>query len=224
LNVKEEFTDSSWIGSESGGVGKNAFRLRGPRQYLQANALSVDASERGGASLRPPTAPNDDALVLDSLPPGRYWLRLSTSRGYIASATMGSTDLLKQPLVVGSGASAPIDVTLRDDGAELEGTISSLAEQNASPSSAGIIAWVACVPLPESTGQFQPIGVGEDGKFTLQMMTPGDYRILAFSKPQPRLPYRDAEAMKPYESKGQVVHLSAGQKTTVQVQIISVNE
>jgi hypothetical protein len=30
--------------------------------------------------------------------------------------------------------------------------------------------------------------------------------------------------MKAYESKGQVVHLSAGQKTTVQVQIISVNE
>ena len=91
-------------------------------------------------------------------------------------------------------------------------------EQNASSSSGGIRAWVYCVPLPESSGQFQQLGAGEDGKFSLQMMAPGDYRILAFSKPQLRLLYRDAEAMKAYESKGQVVHLSAGQKTTVQVQ------
>jgi hypothetical protein len=51
-------------------------------------------------------------------------------------------------------------------------------------------------------------------------MAPGDYRILAFSVQQPNLPYRDAEAMKAYESQGQVVHLSAGQKTTVQLQSV----
>jgi hypothetical protein len=224
LNVKEEFNDTGWSGSGTWGEGKNAFRIRGPRLYLQANLLSADDFERRGGSLRAPTAPNDDALVLDSVPPGRYWLRLSTSRGYVASATMGSTDLLKQPLVIGSGASGPIDITLRDDGAELEGTVGALGEQNASSSAGEIRAWVYCVPLPESSGQFQQLGAAEEGKFNLQMMVPGDYRILAFSKPQLRLPYRDAEAMKAYESKGQVVHLSAGQKTTVQVQIISANE
>lgn len=52
-------------------------------------------------------------------------------------------------------------------------------------------------------------------------MTPGDYRVLAFSTAQPHLPYRDAEAMKAYDSKGAVVHLTAGQKATVQVQTIS---
>ena len=224
LNVKEEFNDTGRSGSGTWGEGKNAFRIRGPRLYLQANVLSADDFSRGGGSLRPPTAPNDDALVLDTVPPGRYWLRLSTSRGYVASATMGSTDLLKQPLVIGSGGSGPIDITLRDDGAELEGTIGSPGEQNTSSSAGGIRAWVYCVPLPESSGQFQQLGAGDDGKFNLQMMAPGDYRILAFSKPQLRLPYRDADAMKAYESKGQVVHLSAGQKTTVQVQVISGTE
>jgi TPP-dependent pyruvate/acetoin dehydrogenase alpha subunit len=52
-------------------------------------------------------------------------------------------------------------------------------------------------------------------------MAPGDYRVLAFSTAQPHLAYRDAEAMKAYESKGPVVHLTAGQKTTVQVETIS---
>jgi hypothetical protein len=51
-------------------------------------------------------------------------------------------------------------------------------------------------------------------------MPPGVYRVLAFANQQPNLPYRDAEAMRAYESKGQVVHLSAGQKASVQLQLI----
>jgi hypothetical protein len=52
-------------------------------------------------------------------------------------------------------------------------------------------------------------------------MAPGTYRVLAFKNQQANLPYREADAMRAYESKGQVVHLSAGQKVSVQLQIIS---
>ena len=51
-------------------------------------------------------------------------------------------------------------------------------------------------------------------------MTPGSYRVLAFANQQPNLPFRDAEAMKAYDTNGQVVHLTAGQKTKVQLQMI----
>jgi hypothetical protein len=83
---------------------------------------------------------------------------------------------------------------------------------------------VYCVPLPDSQGQFQPLEVSSEGKFGSQMMAPGTYRVIAFKSPQPNLPYRDAEAMRAYETKGQIVHLSPGQKTTLQLQIISGNE
>jgi hypothetical protein len=126
--------------------------------------------------------------------------------------------------VIGSGANAPIEITLRDDGAELEGSITSVAEQNASANASSTMAWVYCIPMPDSAGQLQTIGVSQDGRFDVQMMVPGDYRVLAFSKPQPRLPYRDPEGMKTYETKGQVVHLTAGQKTAVQLQIVSETE
>jgi hypothetical protein len=55
-------------------------------------------------------------------------------------------------------------------------------------------------------------------------MAPGSYRVLAFANRQPNLPYRDAEAMSAYDTKGQVIHLAAGQKATVQVQLISSSE
>ncbi|MGE5082621.1 MAG: carboxypeptidase-like regulatory domain-containing protein [Acidobacteriota bacterium] len=217
--VKEEFGDPPPNHSAGWSDGKHSYTLRGPRLYLQARLESVDEMEPRGAALRPPTPPDDQSLALEGVPPGRYWLRVSTSRGYIASATMGSLDLLHQPFTVSSGTSAAIEITMRDDGGELDGTISSAGQQTSAPESGtGARAFVYCVPLPESAGQFQPLVVSEDGKFNAQMMAPGDYRIVAFSVPRPNLPYRDAEAMKAYESQGQVVHLSAGQKTAVQLQ------
>jgi hypothetical protein len=224
LDVREEFTDTSWNGSASWNDGKHTFSLHGPRTYLQATVESADdlAQPRFG-SIRPPTGSNDESLVIEDLSPGRYWLRLHTSRGYIASATQGSTDLLRQPLTIGSGTAAPIEVRVRDDGAELDGTVTALAGQSApSDGSAEPPAlWVYCVPLPDSPGELTQFGVSSDGKFTSLRMAPGDYRVLAFSTAQLHLPYRDAEAMKAYDSKGPVVHLTAGQKATVQVQTSS---
>ena len=45
-------------------------------------------------------------------------------------------------------------------------------------------------------------------------------RVLAFAHPKENLPYRDPQAMKAYETKGQVVHLAPGQKTNLQLPII----
>jgi hypothetical protein len=219
VTVKEEFADAKWV-TVNTALGRRASRL-GSRAYLQVNAESADEWEQRIGSVRPPAGPDDSTLVLESLPPGRYWLRLSTSRGYVASASMGPTDLLREPFTIAPGSSTPIEITLRDDGAELEGSINSSAEQNNSMPSSPMRAWVICVPMPDSSGQFQELAVSPDGTFHGQMMVPGDYRILGFDRPQPRLAYRDVEAMKRYDGSGEVVHLNAGQKTTVQLRLIS---
>jgi hypothetical protein len=56
------------------------------------------------------------------------------------------------------------------------------------------------------------------------MVAPGVYRVIAFRSRKSDLPYRDAEAMKAYETKGQVVHFAPGQKVTLQLQAISDSE
>jgi hypothetical protein len=132
--------------------------------------------------------------------------------------------------VVAPGANATIEIKMRDDGAELEGTLGNLSAEpsmTGGAASTGMYlpkAWVYCVPLPDSAGQFQQLGVSSDGTFTSQMMTPGEYRVLAFARQQPNLPYRDPEAMRAYESKGPVIHLAAGQKANVQLQLIANSE
>jgi hypothetical protein len=133
---------------------------------------------------------------------------------------MGGVDLLHQPLVVVSGSSTPIEITMRDDGAELEGTLAGVvpSANTAYPSTA---AFVYCIPLPGSPGQFQQLGVSPDGKFNSPMMAPGTYRVLAFKGPQPNLPYRDPEGMRAYDTKGQILHVVAGQKQNLELQVIA---
>jgi hypothetical protein len=222
LHVKEEFSTRDWKGSASMMIEGRTIRLHGPRLYLQVSAEPTDDFEQHrGGSIRPPTGPNDDSLVIENLASGRYWLRLSSSRGYVAAATTDGIDLLHEPLVVAAGSSTPIEITMRDDNAEIDGTVAGIT---AGAMTTTTPAYVYCIPLPDSAGQFQFLFVSPEGKFNSLTMAPGTYRVIAFKSPQPNLPYRDAEAMRAYETKGQIVHLSPGQKTTLQLQIISGSE
>ncbi|MEP6645283.1 MAG: carboxypeptidase-like regulatory domain-containing protein [Acidobacteriaceae bacterium] len=225
VNVSEQFSSPDTVaGAGRWSDGKHTFTYSGARLYLQISSVLVDDfGPPRNASIRPPTKQEDNELVLEGLAPGRYWLRFNSSRGYVASATMGSVDLLHQPVVIGQGSSSPIEVTMKDDDAELEGSLAAFSgtgKKGARDVSSSNPPVVYCVPLSDGPGQFQQIWIS-DRKFDLQKVAPGNYLVLAFSSPQADLPYRDAEAMKAYESQGQIVHLQPGERKTIQLSVIS---
>ncbi len=233
LNVKEEFSGTAFAGEGHPVAGRNfvqifggsdlaqrGFPTHGPRTYLQPNLEPADDFGNGvPGGLRPPAGPNDDSLVLTSVPPGRYWLRLNSNRGYVSSATMGTIDVLHQPITVAAGSGGQVDITMRDDYAFVEGTVTS--QNTASSKTPNSYSMVDFVPLSEGAGQFQEIGAGPDGNIGRISLVPGGYRVLAFSGPHRDLPYRDPQAMKAYETKGQVIHVEPGQQLNLQLQVIS---
>ncbi len=228
VNVKEEFTSTNWNGSGMISTGGRTFAMPKQRVDLDVSVEPAedDFTQQGGGSLRPPTGPNDNSMVLEDIAPGRYWLRARAGRGYVASATMGGIDLLRQPFAVGLGATVPIEITLRDDNAEIEGSVAGISPMAAPSEGPGSRRWspsahIYCVPLPDSPGQFLELSASSDGTFDYQMVAPGTYHVMAFKNRQPELPYRDPDAMKAYDSKGQVVRVSAGEKASVQLQIVN---
>ena len=70
-------------------------------------------------------------------------------------------------------------------------------------------------------GEFREINAGPDGSFGLGQIPPGTYRVLAFDNRQSDLAYNDTEAMRKFESKGEVVHLEAGQKEHLKLKLIT---
>jgi hypothetical protein len=138
---------------------------------------------------------------------------------------------LRRPLTVGRGETLAVEVTLRDDGAKIAGTIEGLDGSAVAEASGRVeapfgeaAAYVYCVPLPESSGQFRQAQATRDGKFELQQVAPGSYRVMAFAHPQNDMEYHNSEAMRAYDAMGQVIRVSAGQKESVRLPLLAGSE
>jgi hypothetical protein len=178
-----------------------------------------------------------DSVLFAGVPPGRYWVRVDSNRGLVAAVTAGDLDLLRKPLTLASGANVNVEVTIRNDGAEISGSVEGVVAPSGTvalgrgasgsfvaQSPGGTQAHVYFLPLPESTGQFRQASVGQDGKFDLRQIPPGSYRVLAVERPLFELEYHNNEALRAYDGKGQVVRLSSGQKEQLTLQLISTSE
>lgn len=180
---------------------------------LYLRPLESDGSF-GGSSVR---HGEETEPALENVQPGTYFVRPNVSRGYISSMTAGGVDLLRHPLTVGDGGAAdPIDVTLRDDSATLTGTV----DIPANPSSSYIL--LLLVPS-DGSGQTVQGYAQPDGKFTVQNVPPGSYRLFAFGGARmQQVPFRDSQAMHAYDGKGTAVSVSAGQNSTAKVSLTDV--
>ena len=232
VNVKDEFTATEDT-SPPMIVGRGS-NVHGPARYLNLHLEAVDDFGQERSAWMRPRSAEDDSLVIEGVQPGRYWVRTNASRGFVASITAGTADLRRQPLIVGlGGSSSPIEVTMRDAGADVDGTIDGVAASlNGVSTSLDIDGLpvspdsphVYFVPLADSNGEFRDVWVNREGKFGPQQVPPGTYLALAFDRPQPELEYGHTEAMRAYEDKGQLIRLTAGQKDHLHLQLISTNE
>ena len=80
VNVNEQFTSTDNSGSITFSTGRRSVRLKGPRSYLTVLLEPADDYGRGGMpSLREPTGPGDESLVIENARPGRYWVCVTSN-------------------------------------------------------------------------------------------------------------------------------------------------
>jgi len=212
--LREEFRSGQSVFVEDPGANDEATPKTSPRRRANVQVMLMAIEEFGSAETvlsEPVQGTEEHALVIPNVRPGRYRVHLQTAVGYAASMVSGGSNLLHQPLVIGlGGASSPIEITLRDDGAEVDGKVEDATEGH-----------IYFLPVGEDSGEFRQANSALDGSFALPQLKPGMYRVLAFDSPQNDLAYADAEAMRKLESKGQVIHLEAGQKEHLRLKVIS---
>jgi hypothetical protein len=167
----------------------------------------------------PSKEPGAEELVITGVPAGEYRVKTQMPGGYVAAIRCGEKDLLDSPLVIGAGASVPaIEVTLRNDGAEIDGSIVGMtASPNpAMPAAVGptAAAYVYIVPA-RGGGEVKTLVSQPNGDFGIQQLAPGTYRVLAFDRPRNDLEFSDEDAMRKFGA--QEVTVLAGQKEKVRV-------
>jgi hypothetical protein len=191
-----------------------------PDEFGAANAVSI----------QPPKNPEDETTVFPNVLPRSYWVRAGENPwGYMAAVNSGGDDLLYHALVVGLGTSTPpIEITIRDDGAQVDGKIENWRKEERpavfSSFSRGRQAVVVFLPIADSTGQFRQTWISPNGDFNLPQLPPGEYRVIAFDHPPEDLEYESVEAIRKYQAKGQLLRVVAGQNEHLRLSLDSGTE
>jgi hypothetical protein len=215
LNLHQEYKSTQ---ANSGIAMEGANENADEQILLQTHVMliPVEPLRRLGQNLaRPVPGSQGRILTFPSVRPGSYRVQVVAQGGYAAGIESGGIDLLRQPLVVGfGGGNAPIEVTLRDDGAEVSGTVedeAASAQIGVNPSS----HYIYLLPAEESAGQIRQSATWRGNSFTIAQVPPGDYLAIAFDQVMQELPYGNEEALRPLLNKGKMIHVEAGQKVNV---------
>jgi hypothetical protein len=171
----------------------------------------------------------EGGLTLSNVAAGTYWMQISAINCYPYAASWGGGDVLHRPITVGAeGASTPIELTLRNDGAEVTGKLQFPQSTGArNPNEAGPmmpLAFVYFVPIREDSGQLRRTQVWQNGSFDEKQIAPGTYLVLAFDHLNTEIGTGNSELLSKYESKGVLLELSASQKVSLPTPLAVVSE
>ncbi len=232
VTIQQDFADEPQPAQEQTAASAVMYNgnlsANGRMAQVALSLIPVDGSGIQGNMQPDPGGPQDTWQLAD-VPPGRYWVQAEGIRGYIASITSAGVDLTREPLVVGAGgSSSPINITLRNDTATLNVT---LTTSDDSTSKAPRTAYLYLIPqfdfvssihqaqisteLPNQGANF---GGNVPATTSMAGLAPGSYTLYTFAAPQ-ELEYHNAEAMQAYSQQGQLVTLTAHQTTTVEVNL-----
>jgi hypothetical protein len=205
-----------------------AIGMSGPNDeqtVMRANVTLAPLEEMRGlgtAMAQPAPGSRGRILTLRNVRPGSYRVTVVPGAGYAASIESGGVDLLRQPLVVRiGGGTSPIEVTLRDDGGEVSGTVRS-SEQNAA--NAQLARFVYVLPADAGGGQLGQSATWSGDNFYVDQVAPGNYLVVVFDQRQDELAYGSEEALRSLEGKGKMVHVEAEQKVHVDLKVIEGSE
>jgi hypothetical protein len=151
-------------------------------------------------------------LVVKRVEPGIYSADIRPNSGwYVESAVYGSVDLLREDLTVPEGGTTDaIEITLRNDGARVSGTV----RGKGAASATGLVLLVSS-RAPREVKATQVV----NGTFTLDDLAPGSYRAIAIDQADD-LEYTNPEVLRDYMMKAQDVTLGPKQESRLDLELV----
>jgi hypothetical protein len=151
---------------------------------------------------------------LDDIPPGTYRVEAMPNQGsYVASLRCGRTDLLREDLTVDSGAALPpIEVALRNDGAQLNVSVTDENQRRF----ASVVIYSDEYPRRSFLVQLD-----DTGSASQTNLAPGTYSLIAVDDAND-LEFHNPIVMQKYLGDATEVTLHSGDKTSVRVKLQAV--
>jgi hypothetical protein len=164
-----------------------------------------------------PTVKPDGTFTLSGVTPGDYQLKVSAgSMAYVKSARFGGIDALNPPFHIDAGA-GQLDIVVSLNSGTLDAVV---FDDKQNPIPGATIVLVPEPPRRDRGDLYDATGTDATGHAHLTGIAPGDYRVFAWDD-IPADAWQDSDFIRPYESRGKLVHVFEGNSDTVQLDLIS---
>jgi hypothetical protein len=189
--------------------------LRGYEQIHIELVSALDGAVMGGTLVPASVAP--DGTFTLRVHPGDYSVRVMglPPNTYVRSARLGGTDVLDETAAIDDTVSAVLRLELSTGSGEIEGI---LRDKNFQAVAASQV-----VLIPEKRSRhdlYKTVTTGDDGRFGLTGIAPGNYKLFAWEDLEPNA-YYDSEILRQFDSQGQAVVVPESSKIQVQLQLTS---
>jgi hypothetical protein len=172
----------------------------------------------GGAGA---SAKDDGSFVINGVADDIYRLRVNglPTNAYVRTLRYGSADVLERGFDP-AGAHESLEVVISADGGRLTG----VAYDKDQKSQPGItVVAIPDHPLRWISDRSKSTSTDQNGRFNLQGLRPGRYRLYAFEEVEPGA-YEDPQFMKRYLDRGKTADISENSQQTIDLTIIGREE
>jgi Carboxypeptidase regulatory-like domain len=163
-----------------------------------------------------PSVGADGSFTFADVTPGDYRLKVTAPglRDYVKSARFGAIDALNPPFHIGGPGQFEIVIGL--NGGSVEGVVLH-DSQKSFPGATAVL--IPDPPRRQRFDLYHPSGSDTSGRFRLEGVAPGDYRLFAWED-VPADAWQDPDFIRLYEDRGRPVHISEGSRENVELRVI----
>jgi hypothetical protein len=185
----------------------------------------ADGSVESGESFAPQThVKADGSFEWKDVPAGHYYIQFSgdesvSSDWFLKSVVVAGRDVTDSGFSVNGGSSV-LDLVASSDGAVVDGLV---ANTKSEPVANAVVVAVPEPRLRSRTDRYYKTVTDQSGRFTLHGVTPGAYTLIAWESVDGEA-YYNPEFLNKYAGQGKALHLTEGERTSVQLQAVSWEE
>jgi len=161
----------------------------------------------------------DGSFEWKNVPPGHYYVQLSDVSSmpdwFLKSVAAGGREVTDSGFSVSGGATT-VDVLASANGARAEGVATNQKDE---PVADAVVVAVPEARLRTHPDRYRKASSDQSGRFTLRGLPPGDYTVFAWESVDGEA-YFNPEFLKSCEGQGKALHVSEGDRASVQLKAI----
>ena len=189
---------------------------------LSTESMRVSLMPTEATGFRAGTASVDAAgsFEMQGLAPGRYQMRITRlpTNGYLKSARLGDADALSNGMEIGSTVPGPVSLVVSLKAGLVTGAVFDDAKDP--------VPGATVVLVPEQSKRnrmdlFQQASTDQYGRFTLNGIAPGAYKLFAFGNVESGA-YQDPVFLEPFEDDGEKIKVDESGSAAVELKLLLV--